>query len=378
MTRTGVGLLVASILSYAAGVLLGYGVLVALAIGGAAALVCAAAAVAVRPRVVLRRRVEPERVSVGESAMGRIEAHNQSRWPSPAFVAEDRVGAERVEVAVAALAGGGRRAAHYPVPTTRRGRLRMGPLTVVRRDPLGLLRRARAQASDEVLWVHPRVHPMRPLPIGLVLDYEGTVNENSRAGTVTFSSLREYVAGDDPRQIHWRSTARTGSMMVREHVDTTEPRTAVVLDTRAGVMDEAVFEHAVEVAASVAEAVAAVGRPVALHIVGEEIAASAHPRLDRLAAVAQTPDQDPARLLEVVDRVDPGGNLVVVTGTADPAAVTKLADQRRRFGAVVAVTLFGGHGHTGGRRRPGMVVLSAGTATDAAGAWNQMVGGGTR
>jgi uncharacterized protein (DUF58 family) len=68
---------------------------------------------------------------------------------------------------------------------------------------------------------------------------------------VTFSSLREYVPGDDPRQIHWRSTARTGVLTVREHVDTTEPTTTVVLDTHPTALGADAFEHAVEFAASV-------------------------------------------------------------------------------------------------------------------------------
>ena len=42
-------------------------------------------------------------------------------------------------------------------------------------------------------------------------------------GSMAFSSLREYAPGDDPRQIHWRTTARLGRLVVREHVDTNEP-----------------------------------------------------------------------------------------------------------------------------------------------------------
>jgi uncharacterized protein (DUF58 family) len=288
---------------------------------------------------------------------------------------EDRVGDEQITVNIAPLAGGGRRAVHYPVPTPRRGRLRLGPLTVVRQDPLGLLRRAQRQTENEVLWVHPRVHPVRPLPVGLVLDYEGSATENSRAGTVTFSSLREYVAGDDPRQIHWKSTARTGTLMVREHIDTTEPRTAVVLDTRTDALDRDRFEHAVEIAASITEAVAAVGRPVALHILGEDAATDAQTMLDRLAAAAQIHDRDPLGLLDLVERIEPGGNLVAVTGS-NSAGLSRLAEQRRRFAAVVAVTLTPADTLTGTWRRPGMVVLAARTAVDAAASWNQMVGGG--
>ncbi len=167
------------------------------------------------------------------------------------------------------------RAVNYPLPAPRRGRIPLGPLTVERRDPFGLFRWARRQTGDDVLWVHPRMHPMRALPVGVVLDYEGRTHENARLGTVTFSALREYVPGDDPRQIHWRSTARLGTLVVREHIDTTEPTTTVVLDTRSEAFDADSFEHAVEVAASVVRTVETLGRPVELHVIGD--AASGRP-----------------------------------------------------------------------------------------------------
>ena len=110
---------------------------------------------------------------------------------------------------------------------------------------------------------------MRPLPVGVVLDYEGRMHrERPRLGTVTFSRCASTSPGDDPRQIHWQDDRRLGTLVVREHVDTTEPTTTVVLDTRADRSTRRLFEHAVEVAASVAAPVERIGRPVALHITG--------------------------------------------------------------------------------------------------------------
>ena len=255
VTGTGAGMAALTVAAYALGVLLGYPVLVALATGTGTVLVAAACFVAVRPSVTLTREVTPDRTTVGEPALGRIHVRNTARRPSVAFTAVDRVGAETVALDVRAIAPGGLRAVNYPLPAPRRGRIPLGPLTVERRDPFGLFRWARRQTSDDVLWVHPRIHPMRALPVGIVLDYEGRTHENARLGTVTFSALREYVPGDDPRQIHWRSTARLGTLVVREHIDTMEPTTTVVLDTRTGAFDAPSFEEAVEVAASVVRTV---------------------------------------------------------------------------------------------------------------------------
>jgi uncharacterized protein (DUF58 family) len=247
---------------------------------------------------------------------------------------------------------------------------------VERRDPFGLFRWARRQTGDDVLWVHPRMHPMRALPVGVVLDYEGRTHENARLGTVTFSALREYVPGDDPRQIHWRSTARLGTLVVREHIDTTEPTTTVVLDTRSDAFDPESFEHAVEVAASVVRTVEALGRPVELHVIGEPPLRDGS-MLDRLALAVRSPDAGPLALLGAVDRSPAGGALVVVTGQAEPGLLTRLAEQRRRFRPVVVISLSGETAPVEGalRRRPGMVVLTARSAAEAAVAWNRMIGG---
>lgn len=383
-TRTGAGLLAGVVAGYAAGVWLGYPVLVALAVGGLSILAAGALTIAVRPAVVLSRRVTPDRVHVGEPALGRIDVHNTSRWPSPAFTAVDRIGDAAVDLRVGSVGGGGRRALHYPVPTPRRGRVRLGPLTVERRDPFGLMCWRRQQTGDGVLWVRPRVHPVRQTPVGVVLDFEGRTTENARLGTVTFSTLREYVPGDDPRQIHWKSTARAGSLIVREHIDTTEPNSTVMLDTRADVLDPDAFEHAVEVAASFVDSVEKVGRPALLRILGERpgaaAAAGALSSLDRLALAERVTDRDPLRLLDTIDRIPAGGSLVVVTGDSGPALLPRLADQRRRFTPVVVVIVLAATATTtmGAASRPGMTVLTVRSGVEAATAWNRASGGGPR
>jgi uncharacterized protein (DUF58 family) len=377
VTGTGAGLAALSVVAYALGALLGYPVLVAVATGGFAVLLTAACFVTVRPSVQLTREVTPDRTTVGEPALARLHVRNTGRRPSVAFTAVDRIGPESVALDVRGIAAGGLRAVNYPLPAPRRGRVPLGPLTVERRDPFGLFRWARRQTSDDVLWVHPRIHPMRPLPVGIVLDYEGRTHENARLGTVTFSALREYVPGDDPRQIHWRSTARLGTLVVREHIDTMEPTTTVVLDTRSGAFDAPSFEEAVEVAASVVRTVENVGRPVELHVIGEPPRTEPGSILDRLSLADRHADTDAVTLLSAVDRSPSGGALVVVTGQVEAGLLTRLSEQRRRFRPVVVVSLPGASAPAEGgvRRRPGMVVLTARSAAEAAIAWNRMISG---
>ncbi|SHG84014.1 Uncharacterized conserved protein, DUF58 family, contains vWF domain [Jatrophihabitans endophyticus] len=374
LTGAGWTVLATALALYALAAVFGYRLLAVCAVGLAVVLVLAVAWIVVGPRVDLTRGVDPDRVSVGEPALGRIDVRNRSRLPSVPFVAVDRVGPDTVELPVGVLPGGAARPVYYPIPTVRRGRVELGPLTVERRDPLGLLRAARRVAAPALLWVHPRVHPAATLPVGVVLDFEARTTANARLGTLTFSSLRDYVPGDDPRRIHWRTTARVGHLVVKEHIDTTEPTTTVLLDN-VSLADGVTFEHAVEVAASVYRAVELEGRPVRVHLVHEESVPDAVDSLDLLAAVGVHRDSR-SGVLERIQRLPGGGVLVVVT-SGDPALLPRLADQRRRFNPVVVVQLTGDRDATpeGMHRRPGMTVISARHAQDAVTRWNHLAGG---
>ena len=144
----------------------------------------------------------------------------------------------------------------------------VGPLQVTRRDPLGPGRRWPARYGDTgQVWVHPRIHPMQAVPAGLVAQ----PRRPGRPGAARqhhLRPLREYVVGDELRHVHWRTSARVGELMVREHVDTSLPRLVVLLDDRAaahptgpdGVGES--FEAACEAAASVVAAAVREDLPV--------------------------------------------------------------------------------------------------------------------
>ena len=80
-----------------------------------------------------------------------------------------------------------------------------------------------------------------------------------------FRNLRDYRAGDDPRDVHWRSTARLGQPLVREYERERAEALWICLDQgRRGAPGEAVEEEAVEIAASLARAAIERNQPVGL------------------------------------------------------------------------------------------------------------------
>src|SRR5205814_6432605 len=212
------------------------------------------------------RRADPDRVMRGEASRITLDVHNASRLRGATLVAYDRCGNTSVPVPLLNLRAGAATNVDYPVPTDRRGVVRIGPLRVVRRDPLGLLALARSHGESLQVWVYPRAHQLTAVPVGIVRSLDGRVDRVPQ-GTITFDALREYVVGDELRHVHWRTTARVGELMVREHVDTALPRLVVLLDDRAGVQTPDSFEAACEAAASVVVAAHREDLPLALHLV---------------------------------------------------------------------------------------------------------------
>ena len=158
---------------------------------------------------------------VGEPCVAELVATNPTRRRDAAS-ASTSCSAARSPVDVPALRAGHEHRTIYSIPTDRRGKLAVGPAVVSRADPAGLLRRSVAHPNTTV-WVHPRWGLVRPLPVGFAKDLEGPTSDASPAGDVAFHAIRPYVIGDDPRHIHWMSSARTGEPMVRHYVDNRRP-----------------------------------------------------------------------------------------------------------------------------------------------------------
>ncbi|MEO3777459.1 DUF58 domain-containing protein [Micromonospora sp. B11E3] len=270
ITARGAGLLVAAVVLLGAGFRFAYPELTLLGVAAGGAVGYALLVALWRPRLEVRRHADPDRVSRGEPARMVLTVRNTGRLRAANLLAEDRCGDRSVPVPVLRLRPGRDVAVAYDVPTDRRGVVRVGPLRVTRRDPLGLVALARAYPGTVPVWVHPRVHPLTAVPTGAGRSLDGRV-DGVPHGSITFDSLREYVVGDELRRVHWRTSARVGELMVRENVDTSLPRIVVLLDNRAAAhRDPQSFESACEAAASVVVAALRADLPVVLLLVAPE------------------------------------------------------------------------------------------------------------
>ncbi len=129
--------------------------------------------------------------------------------------------------------GNSRRIGHYQMRLRRRGIYRFGPLTASSRFPLGLIERRRIFAKYGEIRVYPRIGRLTERARQRLLGSAELLSEQrSRPGSFhdEFHHLREYRAGDNPRAIHWRTSARRGMLVLRTFQQNREQHLAVVLD----------------------------------------------------------------------------------------------------------------------------------------------------
>ncbi len=323
------------------------------------------------PRLVVIRSVEPNRIERGGTARVELTLTNAVQRRIRSFVALEQQGDRRVSVDVPELRRGGTWRWGYDIVGVRRGRLDVGPLEFRQPDPFGLSRLSVSLGQQDYLWVYPRLHQIEVLPSSRIRDLDGPTSDTSPNGTSAFHQLREYVPGDDLRHIHWRSTARTGTMMVRHLVDTSRPEALIVVDNRALASSAEDFEEVVEAAASIIAETQRRDYPISLALAHEEEMTETDlglTMLDRLAVAAQVEEED---LLRLADRVRsiPGQVMLFFTGDLDAVDLQAVSKIARGFDSGLLISI------VGDRRSPfvlppGMNGISAPDASSFARQWN--------
>lgn len=270
-------------------------------LGGSLLLLAGAAAVTVLRRTPVRvyRQVWPIEVTRFDACEARLRVKRVTgTLPLPVDTI-DHVDGEPVAVRLPRLVAGRAAEVRYAIPTERRGVHTVGPLEVYRRA-LGGLAESRASLGGALqVRVLPRIMPVGGLPAGVRRAHAGA-DERVPYGGTDLIGLREYLAGDDLRRLHWATSARSGKLMVREDADPSSAQLTLLLDDRlASYRDPADMEDAVEVAASLAVAAASAEHGVRLltvcgHIEHTVLATPGVPTdaRDLVSALAEVSPQD--------------------------------------------------------------------------------------
>lgn len=133
----------------------------------------------------------------------------------------------------------------------RRGRHRLPDVRLMTRFPFGLFLKAAPPIRLGEFLVFPAVRPLALEDLRTLGGAGGERETRPGRGTDLYN-LREYRWGDDPRLIHWKSTAKSGVVMVRELEAETASRIRLVLEAPPGSPDPEQLEIAISRAATLA------------------------------------------------------------------------------------------------------------------------------
>jgi len=183
-----------------------------------------------RDLTVVRRL--PLRAQVGRPHLVEIEVFNhKKRVPSYAIEVEDLRAGQPADKRCFFLKISPKSAqvAAYRRTPTKRGRDRHTGFRIATRFPFGLFEKSREVPAEGELIIYPGVDAVQlpPSPPGRHAGGEGTLGRGHGEDYLGLKMLRQ---GEDPKDIHWRKSATTGQLVMRERAREARPDVTLHLD----------------------------------------------------------------------------------------------------------------------------------------------------
>jgi len=224
--------------------------------------------------LVVRQQVWASRLFLGDEAVLEVCMENQKTFPLPWLTCEIQVhpllptftqeGAPPERVGSidnsSVLWPFQRVTRRYRLRCAARGLYTFGPTTLSSADPFGWMKRQATLPFRDTLLVYPLVASMEALSLTpQVLFGEEVTSHPLFEDPLRVIGVRDYQVGDDPRRIHWKATARMGSLHSKIYEYTNQRRVLLLLDTGDEKMaqfevNREMQEFAIAVAASLAVA----------------------------------------------------------------------------------------------------------------------------
>ena len=285
------------------------------------------------------KRTVPHGVCAGDLLVVNVSLTNKRhRMASWAVAAEDRLRREnmsgrrhtiRPTVYFSHVPSGETRDQAYRGRLLERGRYVFGPIKVSTRFPFGLFRRTITFPDTDILTVYPRLGRLTRTWAAQQLEaFEGLQRRQQQHSRSSgdYYGVREWQSGDSLRRIHWRSSARHGTLIVRQFEPHRNRDVAVLVDLWQPDKPDTEALQNVELAVSFAATVVADvcrkgGSNLSIGISGPEPEFTSGPvsvgllegTMERLSlATASNQDHLPGLLQTALDRIESGAEIVLV------------------------------------------------------------------
>jgi uncharacterized protein (DUF58 family) len=217
-------------------------------------------------RMVMRRvdigRVLPEHLTVGRPVTINYQISNHKRfWPTLSLSLAELDGTEgftRQPLAYLLHVGPGMTATiPASIVPKRRGLYTLNEYQVWTSFPFGFVRRSMLRQQQEGVLIYPALGKVDPRLLAqfTAAEKSGAMIRPKRGGQDEFYGLKEYRQGENPRWIHWKRSAHTGTLVTREMTLVSPPRLVLLVDTccpNPTPLDLANLERAIAMAGSLA------------------------------------------------------------------------------------------------------------------------------
>lgn len=347
LTRSGIAILIVSVGCFVAGRV--FGTLELYLLGAIAAVVLLLAVLftsTTKLSIAISRTATPVRLRTGTPARVDLRLGNQAKRSTPVLRLRDEVeGTRAATLMLAPILPGSEATVAYRLPTRRRGHLAVGPLDFTFEDPFGLTRSVVRASRAITLTVHAELIELDALHA--VAGRDPTADQQKRrtlaSGGDEFFALRPYVNGDELRRVHWRASARTGELVVKQEERPRTGRVTILLDRQRLTYTEDGFERAVTGALSMLHAAWKSDDALRFATSGTSRYADIRSRgeLDAIDEQLATIDTtDSASLITSIDelgKIGHGGTLVVITGRATSDLRSAVDNAQRSFGTILTV-----------------------------------------
>lgn len=228
-------------------------------------------------------------VNVADTVAVVLSVSNTGRLSIPWVLVEDQLPAEALierpprmvvvgrRLQLVTLRGRQSKTLYYQVRFQERGYYQIGPVVLETGDLFGLYRCFRTLTQPTFILVYPQVTPLEGYdlaarrPIGEVRLSHRLYEDPTR-----IAGVRAYQAGDPMNRIHWRATARTGSLQSKVYEPSSVAGATLLLDFHRAAFGQRDVrfrsELAVRMAASLANALYQMGQQVGLVTNGRDAA----------------------------------------------------------------------------------------------------------
>lgn len=228
----------------------------------------------------------------------------------------------------------------YEIEQMPRGEHILQGVTVEVSDFFGWLRKTKFIESKNTILVFPKMTDIHYVPFDTQYD-RGTIASplNIVKDTTMATGVRNYQSGDRVTWIHWKSFARTQTLMTKEFEDRRSQELSLIMDGR----DTDVFEELVELTASILQEASKHQAGLALMTTGSkptlfpfiQSEEQLHSALVHLAKIKPDVTNEAELIVDIGVVSQQGGTTVLITGNPDWHLLQSVLRSSKNTGSIV-------------------------------------------